>query len=446
MTLSSGDVFRKHFSEDMLQEVIDLHLNDGVARGVDGTHYEGFIARRDQEVRLISQRALNGSYKFSPYRQKLIIKSANSVPRQVSIPTLRDRVALRALNDFISEIFHDCRPQHSHPIISSVLKSVAGMRADDCFIKLDIQSFYDAVNHEILQKALRGRIRSNNPIFMISSALRNPTGTSVKSRERNELGIPQGLSISNILSSIYLKTIDERYGRMLGVSYHRYVDDILCISEKLEAEHLAEDLMKRLKREKKLICHPLGSGKSTICEPGKSVLYLGYSIGGGKITVRPETEKKLMTSIMEIIFGATVQTLDRAIWRVNLRISGCKLFGTTVGWIFYFSQIDHVSLLTKMDVQIRRAAEKKFGSVAAARLKRLVKAYHQAKYDRQDSGYFPNFDTYSREQKISHLEMIAPGKFKNLEKKSDQQISKIFGASVWREVKRMERDTLGSFS
>ena len=42
--------------------------------------------------------------------------------------------------------------------------------------------------------------------------------------------------------------------------------------------------------------------------------------------------------------------------------------------------------------------------------------------------------------------LLVPGKFRNLDAKSDQQISRIFGGSVWREVKRMERDTLSSFS
>ena len=155
MSLTSSQIFTKHFSESALQETVDLHLKDGVARGVDGTSYDGFMARRDAEVRLISQRAQTGLYVFSPYRQKLLLKDAISPPRQVSIPTLRDRVALRALSNFLSEVFHDCRPQHSHPIITSVLRAVDTMNTDDCFIKLDIQSFYDAVNHEVLLKTLK---------------------------------------------------------------------------------------------------------------------------------------------------------------------------------------------------------------------------------------------------------------------------------------------------
>jgi hypothetical protein len=218
------------------------------------------------------------------------------------------------------------------------------MRTDDCFIKLDIQSFYDAVSHEIMLRALRSRIRAANPLLMVSRALRTPTGKTVASKAVNELGIPQGLSISNVLSSIYLRTIDDRYGSMLGLKYHRYVDDILCITAEHEAEHFAKDISRRLKSEKKLSCHPLGTGKSMICEPRSPVLYLGYSIGSNKVTVRADTEKRLMTNIMEAIFGATTETMEKAIWRINLRISGCRFFDSTAGWMFYFSQIDDLSV------------------------------------------------------------------------------------------------------
>ncbi|MHA3980564.1 reverse transcriptase domain-containing protein [Halovulum sp. GXIMD14794] len=446
LPISSADAFARHFSERNLQEVIDLHLREGVARGVDGTSYDKFLASRDSEVNLIRQRALSGAYKFSPYRQKLLLKNASSPPRQVSIPTLRDRVALRALNNFLTSMFPDCRPQHAHPVISAVIQSIESMRDDDCFIKLDIQSFYDAVSHNVLMRNLRARIRTDPPLTLISSALRTPTGTTVAENASNDLGIPQGLSISNMLSSIYLKSIDSQYGQQLGLKYHRYVDDILCILPRSEADLTAAAIIKSLKSKKKLTCHPLGTGKSQIIEPGFSASYLGYSISRRKISVRTATEKKLMSNIMEIIHGAKPAEWQRAMWRVNLRITGCKISGANVGWIFYFSQINDLSLLAKMDTQIKAAVIARLGEQAASELKRLLKAYHQAKFNHQESTYYPDFGTYTRQEMERHLELLAPERYRNLAEKTDAQITRIFGSSVWREVKRMERDTLGSFS
>ncbi|WP_375571883.1 hypothetical protein ABWH93_03535 [Seohaeicola saemankumensis] len=206
------------------------------------------------------------------------------------------------------------------------------------------------------------------------------------------------------------------------------------------------EVIKRLKREKKLVCHPLGKGKSLISEPNASVNYLGYEISKERISVRTATEKKLMSSIMEIIFGARPEAPERALWRVNLRITGCRISGTNLGWIFYFSQIDDLALLAKMDTQIRAAVVSRFGEAAAGRIKRLIKAYHQAKYNHRDSTYFPDFANYTREEMEQHLELLAPGRFRNMASKTDAEIKRIFSASVWREVKRMERDTLGNFS
>ncbi|MBK5922210.1 hypothetical protein CCR90_00165 [Rhodovulum sulfidophilum] len=446
LPFSSAEAFACHFSERDLNEVIDLHLREGVARGVDGTSYEKFLASRDREVNLIRHRALSGVYKFSPYRQKLILKNAFSPPRQVSIPTLRDRVTLRALNNFLTSMFPDCRPQHAHPVVSSVLQSVETMRDDDCFIKLDIQSFYDSVFHDILMRNLRAKIRTAPPLTLISAALKTPTGTTVAENASNDLGIPQGLSISNMLSSIYLKSVDTQYEQELGLKYHRYVDDILCIVSEGEAQLIAADIIKTLRSKKKLTCHPLGTGKSQIIEANSSVSYLGYEISRQKISVRTVTEKNLMSSIMEIIYGTDPAEWQRAMWRVNLRITGCKISGVNVGWIFYFSQINDLSLLAKMDAQIRSAVIARLGGQAASQLKRLLKAYHQAKFNHRESNYYPNFGTYTREEMLTHLQLLAPQRYRNLAEKTDAEIMRIFSASVWREVKRMERDTLGSFS
>lgn len=444
--MNSRDIFRSNFTPDALSQIVDLHLQPGVARGVDGVHYERFLEIRDTEIELISERAYSARYKFSPYKQKLILKGADDKPRSVSIPTLRDRVALRALNNFLSAVFPDCKPQHSHPVISEVLKAASQMHEDDCFIKLDIKAFYDSVNHKTLIRNLRKRIRTDEPLHMLMSALECPTGATVQQNSKNHLGIPQGLSISNLLASIYLNSIDQKFSSLLGVSYHRYVDDILCLAPKAEAVDLAGLVSLKLRREKKLQCHKLGSGKSQIVEGDKKVSYLGYLVSREGVSIRASTEKKFISNVMQIVYGAGPEDFERAIWRINLRITGCHLSGANIGWLFYFSQIDDVQLLAKLDAQIRKAATRRFGTARAGRIKRLVKAYHEVKYRYRNSSYFPNFDTYSRERMETYIDLLAPGRYREIETFSDAQVRRIFNSSVSREVRRMERDTLGGFS
>jgi retron-type reverse transcriptase len=430
----------------MLLELIDTHLNTSSARGVDGTNYDRFYENRESEVALISIRALSGQYKFSPFRQKLIIKNAESPPRQVSIPTIRDKLTLRALNNFLAECFNGARPQHSHQVISSAIKSAQTSIATDKFVKLDIQSFYDKIDHKILMQNIRNRVRSEAPLMLIEAAIKTPTGAAIAEAKVNKVGVPQGLSISNILASIYLKSIDEKFGNILGLSYHRYVDDILCITSEIEAEHFAALIAKDLKRKKKLNTHPIGSGKSEITSVLESMVYLGYDFCGTKISVRKSTEKKLLSSLMRIIASATEDSLERSIWRLNLRVSGCRLNESNVGWMFYFSQINDKQLLSRIDAQVKKAINIKFGSSTYDRCKKLIKSYHEVKYNHKQSKYFQNFDIFSREDIVSLLNRVFPDRFRNLDRKSDAEIRRIFNRFVSREVREMERDTLGSFS
>jgi RNA-directed DNA polymerase len=446
MKITSHKLFDNHFSPDNLKEVIDLHLAPSSARGVDGTNYDRFLEKMDDEIDLISSRALKGEYKFSPFRQKLIIKDRKSPPRQISIPTIRDKIALRALNNFLTECFPDARPQHSHQVISSSIKSISNATQTDKFIKLDIQTFYDDINHEVLIRNLKLKIRSTAPLKIVLSAIETPTGSTIAEADKNSLGVPQGLSISNILASIYLHSIDKKYRSIDDIDYHRYVDDIFCITSSSKAKLVASAISKDLKAKKKLKTHPIGSGKSTITKSSEELTYLGYTFSGATITVRESTEKRLFSSLMRILHSASLNNLEKSIWRLNLRISGCRLNGNNIGWMFYFSQINDKKLLSRIDAQIKKTVLKRFGKVEANKCKRLIKAYHEVKYSYKDSNYFSNFDNFDRDEMIALLNKVFPDRYTKLEEKSDAHIRQVFNRVVTREVREMERDTLGSFS
>lgn len=446
MSRYSIDVFRDHFSHTYLSEVIDTYLSPSTARGVDGVNYDRFLDARESEIKLISERALAGSYKFSPFRQKLIIKDAKSPPRQVSIPTIRDKVALRALNNFLSEVFNSDRPQHTHPVVSAAIRSISLATTSDAIIKLDVRSFYDDINHALLMKSLRKKIRSNEPLRMIEEAIATPTGVAKKEKVVNNVGVPQGLSISNILASIYMSSIDVKYQSILGLAYHRYVDDILCIAPAADAGEFYSNISRDLKIKKKLRVHALGSGKSVISPISDRIDYLGYSFHGGVVAVRKSTEKKIMSSLMNIIHGADQSNKERSIWRLNLRVSGCRLNGSNIGWMFYFSQINDLNLLARLDAQIRKAICARLGENDYKNCKRFIKAYHEVKYRFNSSKYHYNFDSFDRAAMAELLNRVFPGRFPNLNEKTEKDVRRIFNRVITREVREMERDTLGGFS
>lgn len=72
--LSSKSIFESSFSEQVIRDVSEIHTSTSAARGVDGAGFEVFVRDIDQHVALIESKSQSGSYRFSPYREKLISK------------------------------------------------------------------------------------------------------------------------------------------------------------------------------------------------------------------------------------------------------------------------------------------------------------------------------------------------------------------------------------
>ncbi|MBW6494014.1 MAG: hypothetical protein K0B16_05575 [Burkholderiaceae bacterium] len=445
-TQPSRLIFANNFSDAAIREVVENHLSRRTARGVDGVAYDVFSREIDQNVALIEAKSQAGSYRFSPYREKLILKGADSPPRKVSIPTIRDRVTLRCLNNFLCQVFPECRPPHAHPVVTKAIKTFRNASNSDSFIKLDVKGFYDHIDHKILFQQLRKKIKHRPAIELIVAAVTTPTGARVRDNKKNIMGVPQGLSISNILASIYMLDVDLEYESRLDIEYHRYVDDILLRTVGREASLIAETLSKRLRKTRKLSTHPMGSGKSAIFPVGETVSYLGYSFNQDIVTVRESSIKKMMTSLMRIISGINDGNVAKSIWRLNLRISGCRIQGGNVGWLFYFSQITDHQVLFRLDKQIESRLAKVNRPELYGRCKNFIKAHREIRTDFRGTSYVFDFDTFSRAQMLEAIHLIRPDTSGKLDRKKDDEIRAIFFRTMYREAREMERDTLGSFS
>ena len=64
-----------------------------------------FWKRYERELEVISKRCLEETYKFSPYLEKLILKGKDKLPRMLSVPSMRDRMVLGALNKYLQDTF-----------------------------------------------------------------------------------------------------------------------------------------------------------------------------------------------------------------------------------------------------------------------------------------------------------------------------------------------------
>lgn len=100
--MSAYKIFNKTFTHKSLKSIYSEHISDTSAVGLDKISRESFEKNLGEEVHIIKRKCLNSTYKFTPYKQKLISKGANSFPRVISIPTFRDRLTLRAICELLS--------------------------------------------------------------------------------------------------------------------------------------------------------------------------------------------------------------------------------------------------------------------------------------------------------------------------------------------------------
>src|SRR5699024_8064404 len=149
------------------------------------------------------------------------------------------------------------------------------IKGNNIFLKIDIKSFFDNVNHNLLLKKLKKRIKDKKTLSLITDAIENPTGFN---SHKNYEGLPQGIAISNILSHIYLKDLDEYYDKRNDLIYIRYVDDLLILCPTItQAESLKKEMKNKLKDEFYLDINEDKGKIGNIYD--EKFNFLGYEIG-----------------------------------------------------------------------------------------------------------------------------------------------------------------------
>lgn len=449
MTALPGKLFQETFGPTQLKDIFNDYIADRSAIGRDGVSAKVFVSRIDAEIEIVIRKVRSCSYEFSSFKEKLISKGASKPPRQISIPTVRDKLVLKFLAELLARIYPENVTRVPHSTIKQVHTASRTRPTTDSYLRLDIEGYFPSIDHKILMRILRRRIRKKEILHLIESAIKTPTGIKKSSGRRNEMGIPQGLSISNILSSIYLADIDNEMMAISGIEYFRYVDDILMLGEPAHISELSTFVPRLLKSKRKIKCHPVGaSGKSVIIPITDGIDYLGYHFRLDRIEVRRASYKKMFSNVMKIVSGMKyAKNKGPLIWKMNLRISGCHFVGKNIGWLFFFSQTNNVNQLSRLDAFVRQKAGEVLSAGDLERIKTFVKAYHEIRYNADSSAYFPNFDNFDSEQKKQQIGVLMPRKSRaELDAMNAEDLDVLFKKCVSREIADLERDMMEAFS
>lgn len=151
--------FDSHFSESNLSRIFLENIVYSGGTGIDNINQYTFRSQQEEQNGIISRKMISGEYQFTKYKLSLISKGRGNPPREISIPTVRDRVALRAMCDFLQERFEKSVSfELPQTVIKKIKSEIETGQYTGC-IKLDVSNFYPSIVHDLLEKQLDRRLR-----------------------------------------------------------------------------------------------------------------------------------------------------------------------------------------------------------------------------------------------------------------------------------------------
>ena len=386
--------FKKYLKRKKLINIFETKLSKKPSMGTDGVTTNKFSEVLDDELTIIKRKVKNKTYNVSPYKEKLILKNRDSKPRMISIPTNRDRLTFKALTQFITDSFSDEIHERSiHSMIIDIKKNIK-LKKYDSFIKLDIEDFYPSLDHSILIKQIETKIDDSLAISLISKAITKYTITDgrVDKTKLQELtkGVPQGLSFSSVLSSIYMTEFDDKYNDRSDMAFYRFVDDVLILCNKENMDVIKSNIVQDM-NDLNLKVHPFeyNSGKSSFGTISLDRFqYLGYEFFNNTVSVRESSLDNFYNSIIKTF--QTASDADELYYNLNHKITGCVYHNKKYGWLSFFALIDDVGLLHKLDVFVKKSFKQYKIAYGEDKIKKFVKTYFELK-NIEKSSYIPKY-------------------------------------------------------
>ena len=327
--------------ENMLSAIKAVKQNKGAA-GIDKVTVEELDEYFRHHWAEMKADILNKKYKPQPVR-RVYIPKPNGKKRPLGIPTVADRVIQQAISQELVKIFdptfsdysHGFRPRRScHTAMEQVLQNLND--GYEWVIDLDIEKYFDTVNHDKLISILREKINDATTLNLIRRFLK--AGVMEDGLvSPSEKGVPQGGPLSPILSNIYLDKLDKEL-ETRGLHFVRYADDVnIFVKSEMAANRVMKSVVSWLERKLFL---KVSAEKTKVVRPTKSE-YLGFGfwknskewkckpLNSRKARLYKKCREKLLRKrAVARPLGVTIKQLNQVIrgWINYYRIGSMKGF------------------------------------------------------------------------------------------------------------------------
>ena len=336
--------------ENLYRAIRAVKKNKG-APGIDKMSVDELNDYFTNHKEEIKASIMNKTYRPNPVK-RVYIPKPNGSKRPLGIPTVVDRVIQQCAAQVLSEIYeplfsnnsYGFRPNRSaHDAIFKTLDLLN--EGYEWIVDLDIEKYFDTVNHDKLISILRKEVNDSITLHLIRSFLKagimedGLVSSSIK-------GVPQGGPLSPILSNIYLNEFDKELEQR-GLNFVRYADDVvILVKSEMSANRVIKSITLWLERKLFL---KVSATKTKVVRPNDSN-FLGFtfwkSTKGWKCRPQESRIEKLYDKCRKLLIRKRATAIPTSLLFT-------KLNQIIRGWVNYFRIGNMKSKLDKFGQWLR---------------------------------------------------------------------------------------------
>lgn len=342
-------LLRAALTRENLQRAFKRVRSNKGAAGVDGLDIDQTARRLVTEWPRVREALLRGTYRPSPVRRVMIPKPDGS-QRELGIPTVTDRLIQQTLLQVLQPLLDPSFSEHSYGFRpgrrahDAVFAAQSLVQSGRCVVvDVDLEKFFDRVNHDILIDRLQKRIADAGVIRLVRAYLNAGImdGGVVMQREG---GTPQGGPLSPLLANVLLDEVDRALERR-GHRFVRYADDCNVY---VRSRRTGERVMALLRRLYGTLRLKVNEAKSKVASAfnGKFLGYALWAAPGGQ--VKRKVASKALGTFKQRVRWLTRRSGGRSMQQV---VDGLRPY--LLGWKAYFGRSQTPAVWLRLDEWLR---------------------------------------------------------------------------------------------